>query len=185
MNGTEWKIQAPARACSGCGRAFDDGESVHSSLLADPREGYVRRDRCAGCGPEADPPGTLSFWKTVCRHPPPPAPEAIRRETAETLLRRFVESGGGARPGAVFVLAVMLERRRTLVERDIRVEPGGRTLRVYEHRGTGETFLVVDPGLRLSDLEAVQREVMALLGPPPRGDGGPLEGAGTPPEPAE
>ena len=42
-------------------------------------------------------------------------------------------------------------------------EAGGRRLLFYEHAATGETFVVTDPGLRLDQLEEVQREVSELL----------------------
>ena len=69
-----------------------------------------------------------------------------------------------ANRNAVFILAVMLERRRVLVERDVQVREDGVKVRFYEHRQTGETFVVPDPGLKLAELEHVQEEVVALLG---------------------
>ncbi len=54
----------------------------------------------------------------------------------------------------------MLERKRLLRPTDTRQdEASGRRLLFYEHAATGETFVVVDPGLRLDQLEEVQREV--------------------------
>jgi hypothetical protein len=37
-------------------------------------------------------------------------------------------------------------------------------VRVYEHRKSGETFLVVDPKLSLNEIEPVQLQVITLLG---------------------
>ena len=60
-----------------------------------------------------------------------------------------------------------------LAEKDVQIQPDGRKLRVYEHKLTGEAFVVTDPELQLSQLEAVQDEVVAILGwhsnatPPP------------------
>ena len=53
----------------------------------------------------------------------------------------------------------MLERKRVLRPQP---SPDKGTL-VYERAGTGETFIIVDPNLSLSDLVAVQEEVSALL----------------------
>ena len=69
-----------------------------------------------------------------------------------------------AKLDVIFVLAVMLERRRLFVERDVQLFEDGGKKRIYEHRGTGETFVIVDPQLRLTDLEHVQTEVVTLLG---------------------
>ncbi len=163
MSAQDWQIKPRGHACAACARPFADGEAFVSRLY---REGadYVRDDRCAVCAADAAPDGLLSLWRTVYRAPPPPAPEPVRRETAEALLRRHMERADAESRDAVFVLAVMLERRRVLVEREVQARPDGERLRVYEHRATGETFLVVDPGLRLDDLERVQARVVALLG---------------------
>jgi hypothetical protein len=166
MSSTEWQIKSPAHACSTCLREFADGETFTSSLGQDPVAGFVRTDVCASCwNPEAAS-AALSRWNTQYHAPVPPAPEAIHRETAEALLRRLVETDDPGRHGAIFVLTVMLERRRILVERDVKTAPEGGKLRIYEHRGTGETFVISDPELKLHDLETVQSEVMALLGSP-------------------
>lgn len=181
MNSNEWQIKSPAHACSTCLREFTDGETFTSSLGQDPEAGFVRTDVCAACWNPGTAPAALSRWKTQYRAPAPPPPEAIRKETAETLLRRLIEAGEPGRHGAVFVLSVMLERRKILVERDVRQEPEGGKVRVYEHRGTGETFVISDPELRLNDLEQVQQEVMSLLGgsdPTPAAPPPPSESAG-------
>ncbi len=95
--------------------------------------------------------------------PAPPPEETLKKETAESLLRQFMEDEDASRRNAIYILAVMLERRRTLVEKDVQVRKDGIKVRVYEHRKTGETFLVPDPELRLAELGHVQEEVVALL----------------------
>lgn len=143
-------------------------------------EGYEREDLCLACWDEAARASALSVWKTVFKPPPPPAPEALKRETAESLLRQFMETEDPANRNAIYILAVMLERRRIFVERDVQVREDGLKIRVYEHRKSGETFVIPDPGLKLTELEQVQQEVVALLAggspagaaPAPGGDAG-------------
>ena len=128
-------------------------------------EGYVRRDFCPACTPPADEPA-LSEWSSPFRAPAPKAPEPLRRETAESLLRELMETDRTDKRNSIFILAVMLERRRVFVEKSVSVQPDGLKIRVYEHRQTGESFVIPDPGLRLAEIEAVQTEVMQLLGIP-------------------
>jgi hypothetical protein len=71
---------------------------------------------------------------------------------------------------AVFILAVMLERKKILVERDVQTAENGLKMRIYEHRKTGESFLIVDPQLKLDALEEVQERVVSLLGGKSSGD---------------
>ncbi len=163
-NATEWQIRPRARACARCGRAFNDGEPIRSRLLFVEGEGYRREDICEGCRTAEDEASVFSWWKGIFRAPPPPPPEPLKKETAESLLRKLVEQGDPTRAGAIFVLSVMLERRRVLVEREVRIHSDGSRTRMYEHRGTGESFIIHDPGLRLAEIEKVQREVLELLG---------------------
>jgi hypothetical protein len=68
-----------------------------------------------------------------------------------------------AMKNVVYVLAVMLERSKILVERDAKEQPDRTIIRIYEHRRTGESFIVLDPRIRLENLCDVQSEVVALL----------------------
>jgi len=159
----EWQIRPPARACGRCARPFEDGERISSRLLYVEQEGYRREDICEKCLAQADQSAVFSWWWSTFRLPPPPPPEPVKRETAESLLRKLIEEGRPERAAAIFVLCVMLERRRLLVEREVQRHRDGRLTRIYEHRGTGESFIIQDPQLRLGDLEKVQTEVLALL----------------------
>lgn len=161
-NDTEWKIQAPSPQCAGCGRLFEDGESIVSRLSASPGADLSRTDLCTACAARPDP-SALSSWRTTWRRPPP-VEEPLKRETAESLLRRLLESRDDTQRPAIFVLAVMLERKRVLVERDVQLLDNGDRRRVYEHRRTGEVFTLLDPRLRLDDLAHVQADVVRLLG---------------------
>jgi hypothetical protein len=108
--------------------------------------------------------GALSAWKSVFRAPPPATEEPLKKESAEAALRKLMAEDDPGNANAIFVLAVMLERKKTLVEKDVRDRPEGGWLRVYEHRTTGEAFLIPDPALKLSELEQVQEEVAVRLG---------------------
>ncbi len=163
MNPQEWNIKARSDSCQACNKAFADDE-VFFSRLDFGEEGYGRRDYCAVCWNAAARKNALSVWKSVYKLPPPPAPEPLKKETAESLLRELMETEDSANRNTIYILAVMLERRRILIERDVQTREDGVKVRVYEHRKTGETFLVPDPGLKLSELKSVQEEVVARLG---------------------
>ena len=88
--------------------------------------------------------------------------DPIHRETAETLLRKLVEQNDPRRAPAMFILAVMLERKRVFKVKEQIVRDGRRVF-IYEQPGTGDMFTIADPDLRLDQLEQVQRDVAALL----------------------
>jgi hypothetical protein len=179
MNEQEWKVREPTGECAACGQSLPDGAAMWSRLFFAEGEGYQRRDSCSACAGKAADDGAISVWKTVYRREPPKE-EPLKKETAESLLRQLIETNDPAREGAIFVLAVMLERRRIFVERDVQLLEDGGKRRIYEHRGTGETFVIADPQLKLRDLEHVQQEVVILLGGRPPGEPAPAPEAGVP-----
>ena len=168
----DWEIRNRADTCKASSRKFLDQEPFFSRLIL-TAEGYAREDYAADAWTDELKTGAISSWKSVFRAPPPPKSDPVKKEDIETTLRDLMAKGDPASLNAIFVLAVLLERKRVLAEKDVQIQPDGRKLRVYEHKLTGEAFVVTDPELQLSQLEAVQDEVVAILGwhsnatPPP------------------
>ncbi len=165
----DWEIQARSHVCQSCSAEFEDKATYHTILSFTP-EGYQRMDICSTCWDSQysqggmDRKGAFSHWRGKYRTPPPPQPEPIQKETAETLLRKLIESQDPAHANARYILAVMLERKRILKHRDT-VEKDGWSVLVYEHAKTAESLLIPDPKLSLDQLELVQKEVAELLSP--------------------
>lgn len=155
-----WKVQKCAKVCTKCSKEFLDKEILYSRLIFTGGI-YVREDLCKLCWREED--HGLSFWKTTFIVPPPPQEEAVKKENAESLLRRLLELENEEDLNAIFILTVMLERKKIMVERDVRKTEDGRRLRIYEHKKTNDTFMVIDPELKLDELTDVQEQVVALL----------------------
>ena len=105
----------------------------------------------------------FSFWRTTYTAAPNnEAAIAAEKLSAEEILQRLVEEDEDHTENTRYILAVMLERQKLLRETDSQRTPSG-ILRVYEHRKTGEVFIVKDPDIPLSEVEAVQNEVFILL----------------------
>jgi hypothetical protein len=161
-----WSVRKCSDQCTKCNKPFEDKEALFSQLAFIDGE-YQRHDFCKACWDKDE--SGLSSWKTVFIVPPPPQEEALKKENAESLLRRLMAKENEEDLNAVFILAVMLERKKILVERDTKKAEDGRKLRIYEHKKTNESFMVIDPELKLAELEAVQEDVVALLSGQPRG----------------
>jgi hypothetical protein len=161
---TDWTIQSRSGRCAVTGRDFAEGEFFYTLLFRE-RGDYRREDLSEEAWKErqADAKAALpySFWRSKFE-PTPVVPEALAKETAEDLLRNYMNAGDEGHANARYILALMLERKRILKQIEAKEEDHGRTL-VYEHVKTGEVFIVPDPGLRLDQIEAVQNEVAALL----------------------
>lgn len=165
----EWDIKPRGEACSDCQKPFVDKQSYHALLAFVQDEGYARSDFCAECWPKHEGKASpTSTWQGTFRMPPPPPEEALKKETAEGMLRRLMADEDETKINPIYILAVMLERKRVLIERDVQKREDGTTIRVYEHRQSGETFLIPEPHLRLDELEHVQEEVVQLLGGKPK-----------------
>ncbi|MBU6400323.1 MAG: hypothetical protein KGS61_08390 [Verrucomicrobia bacterium] len=163
----DWNIQSRSAACQACNRPFADRQPFHT-LLFDQKSAYQRLDVCEPCWTAqfsqgaSDRKGFVSHWQSEFAAPPPAPPEPIQKETAETLLRKLVALNDPNYAAAGYVLAVMLERKRVFKAKG-QIQPDNRRHLIYEHARTGEVFTVPDPELRLSQLDAVQRDVARLL----------------------
>jgi hypothetical protein len=164
----EWAIKPRSDACSATQRAFEDGEYFYTLLFREA-ESFRREDLSEEAWHKRnDNIRPFSFWKSRFEPTPAEPPETLAKENAEELFRRLINSEN-APANACYVLAAMLERKRVLKQVKIDQSEKGRIL-VYEHRETGDAFIVPDPGLRLDQLDSVQAEVSALLGGPGRSD---------------
>jgi hypothetical protein len=164
-----WSIKSRARECAETGTPFVDGQQIRAAIFPDPdSSGYLRRDYALEAWQGRENPETpFSTWLTVY-HPPvvEEKAEAVVDQDPESLLRRLVEEDQEHTENARYILAVMLERKKLLRETDTQEVPSG-ILRVYEHRKTGDVFVIKDPQIALSDVERVQQEVQQLLDPDP------------------
>ena len=161
----EWNIRPRGHVCTVCGMPFEDGQECVSALY-DNIDGFVREDCCMPCwsGKITEEKRPFSVWQGAFVAPDKSGKvEPVHKESAEQLLRRLIELDDPAQANVVYVLAVMLERSKQLVERDARPHESGGTVRVYEHRKSGDVFTVLDPHLRLDAIADVQRQVVDLL----------------------
>jgi hypothetical protein len=163
----DWNIQSRSRLCHECEQGFEDQQIYHSLLFIDQGE-YARKDVCESCwisqysaGSGATK-GFVSHWRGRYVSPPPPPPEAIRKDTAESILRKLVEKNLPEYGGALYILAVMLERKRVLKVRD-QIKKAGNRVFVYEHAKNGDVFTIAEPDLRLDELEKIQHIVADLM----------------------
>ncbi len=162
----EWQIKQRASICKRCNKSFNDGEDFMSALCENTEspDEYIREDICLNCWLNKDVNEKFySVWRSTYILPPPPPPEPLKKETAESLLRKMIEKRDSAFVNVIFILAVMLERKRILVERDVKRSKAGDIIRIYEHRKTGETFMIEDPQLSLERIQEVQAEVIGML----------------------
>lgn len=162
----EWNIQSRGHTCEACGRGFTDKESYHT-LLVDEKQAFRRSDICEACWQKQysegarDRKGFISYWQGIY-NAPVPVPDAIQKDTAESLLRKLIELNDPRYIPAGYILAVMLERKRILKVKEQLTRDGHRVF-VYEQPKTGDIFTIVDPDLQLNQLEQVQHDVANLL----------------------
>jgi hypothetical protein len=166
----QWEIQARSRSCTKCEKEFLHGDK-YRCVLAYRGDEPIRQDFCEGCWdgagdiPLSQGEELISWWRSTVRiSPAKPKEEVIKRSVAEELLRKYLHSPDPKHGNFCYILALMLERRRVLSQKHtIQEDPSGKTLLVYEHSKSGETFIVIDPHLDLSRIGKVQVEVKEIL----------------------
>lgn len=174
-----WHVRTRSRECSVTGVKFTEGQKIVTALFPDPESsGYLRKDFSDAAWKESEEQDgegkSFSHWRTIFT--PTPLNETVQpvtKQNAEDLLRSLVEEDQEHTENTRYILAVMLERQKLLRETDSQPTAGG-ILRIYEHKKTGEVYIVKDPNIPLDQVEEIQNEVIELLSPKP-----------SPPEPAE
>ena len=170
----QWNLKTRSHECARTGRPFAPGEVFHTGIYFDTASGeFIRRDVSNEAWAEELAERTpIASWKAP--YEPPEGgkskPEITTRESAETLLRRLIEEDQSYTHNARYILALMLERKKLLAPKEIKDTEQGRIV-IYEHRKSGEVYILQDPELTLSEIDAVQEEVATLLGfeaPPPK-----------------
>ena len=186
----DWKLRSRSNVCHRCAKPFVDGEPCRSAvvgfeapivqeLLAEKIAAqanatkpikapeYVRFDFCKPCWRQLGAVDWISVWHGEYTAPEPPALDPLPRETAESLLYTLIEDENSVEhTRIIFILAVMLERKRILIERRVERGRDGSLVRVYEHKKSGTVMLVVDPNLQEDEITGVQQEVDVLLDRP-------------------
>ena len=162
-----WNIKSRAHECARTGRLFEEGEVFHTAIYFDTQTGEFNRRDIAHDAWEAEiaEHKPFSSWKTEYAKPGDgrARAEIASRESAESLLQRLIEEDEANTENARSILALMLERKKLLVPKEVKHTERGRML-LYEHRKTGEVYILRDPELRLDEMGAVQDEVAMLLG---------------------
>lgn len=163
-----WNLKSRAHQCARTERVFTAGDVFYTAIYFDEKTGeFIRRDIAEDVWTEEIAERTpFSYWKA--EYAPPESSAKARvdiasRESAESLLRRLVEEGEPNSENARYILALMMERKRQVVPKEIKYTEQGRMI-IYEHRKSGEVYIIKDPELRLDEIEAVQEEVAMLLG---------------------
>jgi hypothetical protein len=176
----DWSIQSRGVACSVTGIPFEAGQYFHT-LLFDDKTVLRREDLSEEAFKQRAPdaPQPFSHWRSKFEPAPPKAPEALGKQTAEDLLRKYMADPNPGLANVRYILALMLERKRQLKELEVRKNEDGSLTRIYQHGKSGEVFVIPDPGLKLSQVAEVQSEVADLLAAPasaPAADAGAVAG---------
>ena len=160
----EWNIRSRGHVCSVCEQAFVDKQPCVSVLREMP-DAFERRDYHTLCWrDEKRDWRPYSLWEGAYEAPPVVTKEEpVKKDTAESLLRRLILLEDPAMRNVVYVLAIMLERGKQLIERDAQPHESGGILRVYEQKKTADIFTVLDPRLRMDEIGTVQQQVVAML----------------------
>ena len=163
----QWNLKTRAHECARTGRLFEPGEIFYTAIYFDTAQGeFLRRDVGMDVWrEETAEKKPLAYWKTEYEPPEGAKPKAeiSTKENAESLLRRLIEEDETNTENARYILTLMLERKKLLAPKEIQETEQGKML-IYEHRKSGEVYIVRDPELLLREIDAVQEEVAMLLG---------------------
>lgn len=162
-----YSIKSRAHRCHISDEPFIEDQVFVAAIFPDPEsDGYLRLDYSVAAwdARSSEEPTPFSFWRS---HYKPPVKEEQVQVSAldpETLFAKLIDEDEAHTENARFILAAMLERKKIIRETDTQQLPTG-LLRIYEHRKSGDVYIVKDPQIALCDVESIQDEVQQLLDP--------------------
>lgn len=165
-----WEIRSRSRFCSFCQSAFEIGDVYHTTLDLKGVE-PERMDYCIRCWQEKDPGPEnrkgdgLAYWRGRFKRLTPASEkkDPVQKDVIRRLLDRHIRSEESTHINLCFILALMEERKKILVPCDKTVDEEGREFIVYEHKKSGDIYLIRDPHLSLKEVAEVQRQVKELI----------------------
>jgi len=164
----DWKIKARSGICHHTQKPFADEEHFVTCIFDDPQsDGFIRRDYSLAAWKEIEAsiePKPFSIWKSTFKAPRADGGKdpALKGHSVEAMLERMIEEGSPETENTRYILALMLERKKILVPKEVK-KMENTTLLFYEHKETGSVYMVADPGLKLDEIGKIQEEVAALL----------------------
>ena len=155
----KWNISKISNSCYKSNELFDDNETVISELVFENGI-FERRDYKYQCFNTNN--QSLSSWKTIFKLQKPKE-EIIKKDSIEDLLRKKISLESNDSINIIFILAIMLERKKVLIEKSFFFDDDNKKIRIYEHKKTNESFTIIDPQLSLNEIEPLKEEVYDLI----------------------
>ncbi len=158
---SDFKIARRAPVCAVSGKPFEAGDVIVSVIHEEP-QGFVRRD-VREENLAAIPGEPFCIFRTK-QPPPPPAAKRIDYELAQEFLDRMVREADPAREGVLYVLTLLLARKRRVRILETKRLPEGDLLVVSIPRAEEDEIVHVRaPHLTPEEETALQREIARLF----------------------
>lgn len=154
-----WNIKKVSSNCHKSNELFLDNEEIISELVFE--NGILERRDYKYQHYDSNK-KNISSWKTVFNIPKPKE-EIIKQDSIEDILRKKLSLENDDNINLIFILVIMLERKKILIEKSIGYNEENKKIRIYEHKKTKESFIIIDPELSLNEIEPLKKEVSDLI----------------------
>lgn len=159
-----WDIKGCNGKCIKCSKSFNDNELFYCRLFVE-KEGPRREDYCTDCwAGRTESAASHSSWQGKYKlEPLKIEEEPIEEPLLKHLLKKWIHSTERLHQCFCYVLVILLERNRTFSEKPSIKEQDGRVQLVYEDKDTGETYVIEDPHLNLTELNNIESQLQTML----------------------
>jgi len=161
----DYKISRTTRTCGKCETGFAEGDSFFSTVM-DRTEGLYRMDFCPKCWEAVtdEEKGKLfSFWKAGIRPKGEPKHRKLDMETAKEFFIRLHGSGDPDKRNFLYLLTLLILRKRGLVHKTTVREDGNEVLVLHFPKAEDTLYHVKSPPLDEAALESIKTDFSELL----------------------
>ena len=165
----DWNIQKRSKGCVSCEKEFIPKEEIFC-LLQFETDGVLRTDFCDVCWQEKvkdieENKSYISYWRSVYNIVEQDEnKKSFEKDAVESLLRKWIEIDDIKYQKLCYLLAVMLERKKVLLEKKSTLDnEQSKDHVIYEKPKTGESFVLINPRLNMSEISLLQGELSSIL----------------------
>lgn len=148
--------------CSRCKKEFAESEEYYAVLLERGEE-FVRYDFCLNCWSSELEAESFSFWRGRIPQKDRPAKVFVDNNILMDLFREIVAKEDEGKAGFLFVLSLMLMRKRLLRIVSTSYDESGRELWTVRLQGDDNEYRLVNPELTDEDIERIKEDMESIF----------------------
>ncbi len=148
--------------CSKCEKSFEEHQEYYA-CLKETQEGFERYEYCPDCWDDKFREESFSFWKARVPGREEKKKLLVDNEILIEFFKRLTESDDESKQGFIFVLALILMRKRILKYLNTKTTDDGKEIWIMKLSKEDKEYHIVNPHLDDQQIEQIREGLGNIL----------------------